>query len=82
MNYKMLYICEWSKANIIVDNGKMELISKNIETFSKCRNRNRTRIEAAHHVPKCMGCHKSIVVMTGRAHCFYDYIYIMLILLL
>ena len=35
-----------------------------------------------HHVPKCMSCHKSIVVITGRAHCFHDYIYITLILLL
>ena len=35
-----------------------------------------------HHVPKCMSCHKAIVVMTGRAHCFHDYIYITLILLL
>ena len=30
----------------------------------------------AHHVPKCMSCHKAIVVITGRAHCFHDYIYI------
>ena len=29
-----------------------------------------------HHVPKCMSCHKAIVVITGRAHCFYDYVYI------
>ena len=33
-----------------------------------------------HHVPKCMGCHKAIVVITGRAHFFRDsiiiYIYI------
>ena len=29
-----------------------------------------------HHVPKCMSCHKVIVVMTGRAHCFHDDIYI------
>ena len=28
------------------------------------------------HVPKCMICHKAIVVITGRAHCFHDYIYI------
>ena len=33
------------------------------------------------HVPKCMSCHKAIVVITGRAHCFHDYIYITLILL-
>ena len=31
-----------------------------------------------HHVPKCMSCHKVIVVITGRAHCFHDCIYIML----
>ena len=36
----------------------------------------------AHHVPKCMSCHKAIVVITGRAHCFYDNIYIMLIVIL
>ena len=24
----------------------------------------------------CMSCHKAIVVITGRAHCFHDYIYI------
>ena len=28
------------------------------------------------HVPKCMSCHKAIVVITRRAHCFHDYIYI------
>ena len=28
------------------------------------------------------GSHKVIVVITGRAHCFHDYIYITLILLL
>ena len=35
-----------------------------------------------HHVPKCMSCHKAIVVITGRAHCFHDCMYIMPILLL
>ena len=35
-----------------------------------------------HHVPKCMSCHKVIVVITGRVHCFHDYIYITPILLL
>ena len=29
-----------------------------------------------HHVPKCMSCHKPIVEVTRRAHCFYDCIYI------
>ena len=29
-----------------------------------------------HHVPKCMSCHKAIVMITGRAHCFHDYVYI------
>ena len=29
-----------------------------------------------HHVPKCMSCHKVIVVITGRAHCsMITYIY-------
>ena len=35
-----------------------------------------------HMMFKCMGCHKAIVVMTGRAHCFHDCIYMMLILLM
>ena len=26
-----------------------------------------------HHVPKCMSCHKAIVVITGRAYCFHIY---------
>ena len=30
-----------------------------------------------HHVPKCMSCHKVTVVITGRAHCFHDCIYIL-----
>ena len=28
-----------------------------------------------HHVPKCISSHKAIQVITGRAHCFHDYIY-------
>ena len=39
-------------------------------------------VHDVHHVPKCMSWHKAIVVITGRAHCFHDYIYITLILLL
>ena len=35
-----------------------------------------------HHVLKCMSCHKAVVVITGRVHCFHDCIYITLILLL
>ena len=27
-------------------------------------------------VPKCMSCQKAIVVITRRAHCFHDCIYI------
>ena len=26
-----------------------------------------------HMMPKCMSCHKAIVVITGRADCFHDY---------
>ena len=29
-----------------------------------------------HDMSKCMSCHKAIVVITGMAHCFHDYIYI------
>ena len=30
-----------------------------------------------HHVPKCMSCHKAIVVITRRTHCFHECIYVM-----
>ena len=30
-----------------------------------------------YHVLKYMSCHKANVVITGRAHCFHDYIYIL-----
>ena len=29
-----------------------------------------------HHVPKCMCCHKAILVKTGRLHYFHDCIYV------
>ena len=32
-------------------------------------------------VPKCMSCHKAIVVIVGRTHCFHDWIHITPILL-
>ena len=34
-------------------------------------------VTTVYHVPKCMSCHKTIVVITRRAHCFDDYIYIL-----
>ena len=33
-----------------------------------------------HHVLKCMSCYKAMVVITGRVHCFHDYIYIIYII--
>ena len=41
-----------------------------------------TWVHDVYHVPKCMSCYKAIVVITGRAHCFHDCIYITPILLL
>ena len=43
---------------------------------------------AVHHMPncislaKCMSRYKTIVVITGKAHCFHDCTYIIAILLL
>ena len=34
-----------------------------------------------HHVPKCVSCHKAIVVITGSVHCFHDKIYMLILLL-
>ena len=31
---------------------------------------------ATHALGHMMCCHKAIVVITGRTHCFHDYIYI------
>ena len=39
-------------------------------------------VSTVHYVPKCMSCHKTILVITGREHCFHDYVYITSILLL
>ena len=33
-------------------------------------------VHDAHHVPKCMTCHKAILGITRGAHCFHDWIYI------
>ena len=32
-----------------------------------------------HHVPKCKctSCHKAILLITGRANCFHNFIYIL-----
>ena len=38
--------------------------------------------QTVHCVSKCMSCHKAIVMITKRAHCFHDCLYIMPILLL
>ena len=38
--------------------------------------------QAVPHVPKCVSWHKAIMVITRRAHCFHDCIYITIILLL
>ena len=29
-----------------------------------------------HMMYGCMSCHKDFVVLTGRGHCFHDYIYV------
>ena len=36
---------------------------------------------ATHALGLPCSCHKAIVVITGRAHCFHDFIYITLVLL-
>ena len=35
-----------------------------------------------HHEPKCMSCHKTVVVITGNADCFHDFTYILTLILL
>ena len=80
-----------TKANVIVE----KLLKSTIALFPLCLKEVPTQhhcirffylhvciIRTVHHVPKCMSCHKAIVAITGRAHCFHDNIYITLILLL
>ena len=56
-------IVKWLKMIMTKDSLKME--EKNSKNI--------------HHVPKCMSCHKAIVVINGKAHCFHDNIYIMIL---
>ena len=47
-----------------------------IDLDMSCTNHN--VYQHVHHVPKCMSCHKAIVVIygSGRTYCFHDHIYI------
>ena len=62
----------------------VHVIMKTMRPFGYHRNgfvvTHALRHMTVHHIPKCMSCHKGIVVITGRAHCFHDYRHIMLIL--
>ena len=42
-----------------------------------CNHENNVPSRLSPQWPKYMSCHKAIVVITGRAHCFRDYIYIL-----
>ena len=33
-------------------------------------------VKTMHHLLKCMCCRKAIVVISGKAHCFHDCIYL------
>ena len=39
---------------------------------TECSNLTEVRWASVGHVPKSMSCHKAIVVITWRAHCFHD----------
>ena len=77
------------KKGLIYESNEMDLSSKNIyhqkqiKTSAESNTKTDTIFSlTVHHVPKCMSCHKAIVVIAGRAHFFHDNIYIMLVLLL
>ena len=57
------------------------IYNTNMETICPPGFHHNGSVATLHHVPKCMSCHKAIVVITGRANC-HDYMYITLILLL
>ena len=52
----------------------LSLLSTLVHCYQQC--------VTVHHAPKCMSCHKAIVVITATAHSFYDCMYITPILLL
>ena len=72
--------------------GYKLLVAVNQRVFnkqSKGRNISGDKLSPTHRVLKShrskmgvISCHKAIVVITGRAHCFHDYIYITPTLLL
>ena len=75
VNWKNLSI--YLSTNIYICNHEYNVPSRLSPQWlcgSSCTWAHNVRI---HHVPKCMSCHKAIVVITGRAHCFHDYIYIL-----
>ena len=43
--------------------------------YSKSLKYNSCSFLSYYDVPKCMSCHKFILVITGRTHCFYIQIY-------
>ena len=51
-------------------------------TLGKSNSNGFVTTQIVYHVPKCMSCHKPIAMITEGAHCFYDCIYISLILLI
>ena len=64
----------WSTTHRVLKSHSRKMSEIYMQSWKQCGLSVITKV--THHVPKCMSCHKVIVVITRRAHCFYDCIYI------
>ena len=59
-------------STVILNPLLLKILNNFFFIFSESGNIYIERKLTVHHVPKCMSCHKAIVGITGRAHCFHD----------
>ena len=63
--YIYIYICIYKWSQVIHETQSAQISQKQVHELPQ-----------SHELPKCMSYHKAAVVITGRAHCFHDCIYI------
>ena len=85
--YTFMYTCiflftyvsshKWSRTHRVQDKYNI-YHENNVPSTPGCHHYGQEYMMYSHdlHVPKCMSCHKAIVVIMRRVHCFHDYIYI------
>ena len=63
---------------VIIENN----VPSHLSPQRLCGNSCTTECPTVIHVHKCMSCHKPIVVIAGRAYCFYGNIFIYMVFIL